>query len=93
MKHNPENNAKMKNLILAAMDRMDADELLDFFYEKCCSSREKDDVRDKMGSILNMEGFIVLKVDGIEKKSKLQDFVNTEIFPYYNEQRQQLFPI
>ena len=84
--------AKMKTLMLAALDRMDADDLLDFFYDKCCSQREKEDLQNKMTTLLNMEGFIILKVPNIEKQDKLKDFVCSEIFPYYNEQKDLLFP-
>lgn len=84
-------NEKMKGLILAAMDRMDAEDLLELMYEKCCNQRQREDLQDKMASMLNFEGSIILKIDSMEKQDKVKQFLTTEIFPYYNEQQNQLF--
>lgn len=34
------------------------------------------------------DGYTVLKVKEMDKKSKLDEFINTVLFPYYNEQTQ-----
>jgi hypothetical protein len=35
-------------------------------------------------------GFIVLQINGLEKRSKLENFLSSEIYPFYNEQRDNL---
>lgn len=51
----------------------------------------KEELKDKLQSEMLEQGIIILKVDSLDKKSKLDDFIKTEIFPYYNEQQQNIF--
>ena len=82
---------RMKKLISAAMDKMDAEDLLVLMYEKCCNATQREYLRDKMADMLNFEGSIILRIDSMEKQDKVKQFLTTEIFPYYNEQQSQLF--
>lgn len=36
-------------------------------------------------------GYILLKIDGIEKRGKLDEFLRSEIYPFHNDQIQNLF--
>ena len=47
-----------------------------------------DSLRDELKEELKEEGYTVLKAGTMEKKSKLEEFVNSVLFPYYNEQRE-----
>lgn len=40
---------------------------------------------------LQQDGFQVFKIDGIVNQGKLEDFLCSEIYPSYNEQRANLF--
>ena len=51
----------------------------------------KDRVKDGILSEERAEGAIILKVDSMDKKSQLEDFICTKLFPYHNEQATYLF--
>lgn len=82
---------RMKKLIIAAMDRFDPEQLLELMYEKCCNATQRDYLKDKMIDLTTFEGGIFIKVDTMQQKEKLQEFIGQEIFPYYNEQQTQIF--
>ena len=82
---------RMKKLISAAMDKFDPEDLLELMYEKCCNATQRDYLKDKMIDMVAFEGGIYVKVDTMQQKEKLQDFIGKEIYPYYNEQQTQIF--
>lgn len=82
---------KMKKLIHAAMDRFDPDELLELMYEKCCNGVQREYLRDKMINMVTFEGGIFIRVESVAQQSKIEDFVKTEVYPYYNEQQTNIF--
>ena len=45
-------------------------------------------LRDEVKAELKAEGYTVVKAGTMEKKSKLEEFVNSVLFPYYNEQQE-----
>lgn len=51
----------------------------------------KNEVKEELQSEMQIEGFIVLKIDSMDKKSKLKDFLSTDIYPYYNDQQKEIF--
>lgn len=80
---------RMKKLILAAMDKMDAEDLLELMYEKCCDATQREYLKDKMIDLALFDGGgILIKTSelGLNGKDKLIDFVSSEIYPSYNEQ-------
>jgi len=84
--------AKLKTLIIAAMERWTPEEMLEMMYEKCCSGRERDDLREKMIDMTIFEGGIFIKTSGLglSQREQIEDFMNTNIFPSYNEQKANL---
>ncbi len=83
--------AKMKKLIIAAMDRFEPEQLLELMYERCCNATQREYLKDKMVDLTTFEGGIFIKVDTLQQKEKLRDFIGQEIYPYYNEQQTQIF--
>jgi hypothetical protein len=51
----------------------------------------KNDIKEELQSEMKSEGFIVLKINSMDKMSKLNDFLSTDIYPYYNEQQKEMF--
>jgi predicted kinase len=51
----------------------------------------KDELKDKLSSEMKTEGFFIVKMDSMQQKEKLTDFLTTVIYPYYNEQQINLF--
>lgn len=47
-----------------------------------------EELRSHVEAEMRAEGYTMLKVNEMEKKSKLEEFVNSVLFPYYNEQTQ-----
>lgn len=85
--------AKLKTLILAAMERWTPEEMLDMMYYKCLNRNEADDLKSKMIELTTLEDGIFIKTKelGIDKKDELNDFINQKIYPSYNEQIANLF--
>lgn len=46
------------------------------------------ELRSYIEDELRAEGYTVIKAQTMEKKSKLEEFVNSVLFPYYNEQQE-----
>jgi hypothetical protein len=82
--------AQMKELIKAALYRFDADDLIRLLAE-VASNSDKDDLKCGCLRQLEGEGYTVLKIDSLAKQNQLNDFLCSEIFPYYNEQQSYLF--
>jgi len=91
---------RLNNLIKAAQERYSNEELFAEFLERL-EYREKldiakmvaldDDIMNEIKCSQKSEGFIVLKIESMEQKEKLTDFLTTAIYPYYNEQQTNLF--
>lgn len=82
---------KMKTLIKAAMERFEVNELLEMLND-CSSSNQREDLKDTMIALTTeADGSFYIKVDSMVKAEKLNDFITTEIYPYYNEQQNCLF--
>lgn len=73
-------------------DKFEAWEILETLFKK---SNDIDKERLKMDMIdlltIYSSNFVMVKVDSMQTKSKLEDFVLNEIYPHYNDQRNQLF--
>ena len=83
-----------QTLIRAAIDRYGVEDMLNrFFYVanyketdeaiKWLADNQEDELREHMELHNNI---IILKVESMDKKTKIADFINSEIFPHYNEQ-------
>ena len=83
-----DNETRMKKLITAAMEKFDPEDLLELMYEKCCNSVQREYLKDKMIDLTTLEGGIFIKTKdiGLDKKDRLLSFVDSEIYPYHNEQ-------
>jgi hypothetical protein len=82
---------KMISLIKKAMDIMDIDEILQLAYDNS-NGNQQDYLKDKMISILSSEGAIIVAGKmGIDKKGKLIEFIEREIYTSYNEQKNSIF--
>lgn len=46
------------------------------------------ELRSHIEDELRAEGYTVIKAQTMEKKSRLEEFVNSVLFPYYNEQQE-----
>jgi hypothetical protein len=92
--------SRLNNLIKAAQERYSNEELFSEFLERL-EWREKlevaklvaldSEIMEEIKCSQKSEGFIVLKIEGMEQKEKLTDFLTTVIYPYYNEQQINLF--
>jgi hypothetical protein len=82
---------RMIALIKKAMEVMDIDKILQLAYDNS-NGNQQDYLKDKMISILSTEGAIVVAGKmGIDKKGKLIEFIEREIYPTYNEQKNSIF--
>jgi len=96
---------QLKNLIHAAKGKFEIKDIVFFFLDSLQGWRErsefvtaliknediKNEVKQELQSEMQSEGFIVLKIDSMDKMSKLTDFLSTDIYPYYNEQQKEMF--
>jgi hypothetical protein len=74
-----------------AIKKHDETDLFQSLLERT-SPVQKEYLIDAMVDFLALhKGFYFLKVDSIQQRSKLEDFVTTEIFPHYNDQEVHLF--
>lgn len=83
----------MIKLIRRAMDRYEPEDLLEMMYKECCSVPQMDYLREKMRDMVCIEDGMFIKTVGLglDKTGKLVDFINTEIYPCYNEQTANIF--
>lgn len=60
------------------------DEDIDF--EKLVEFVVEDDGHFLLTEELTRQGFTCIKIENMDKKSKLKEFLQTELFPFYNDQ-------
>jgi hypothetical protein len=97
---------KLKAFIELAKTKFSIDDILFFFLDSVDNDwRErtetvkailgnsiiKDELKEELSSEMKTEGFFIVKMDNMQQKEKLTDFLTTVIYPYYNEQQINLF--
>ena len=91
---------RLNKLIKAAQEKYSNEELFEEFL-KCLDWSEKRniaktialdyDIMEEIKDNQKNDGFVLLKLDSMQQKEKLTDFLTTVIYPYYNEQQTNLF--
>lgn len=96
---------QLQKLIHAVKNKFEIKDIVFYFLESIDNWRErsqfvnallsnndvKQDIKDELQTEMKSDGLIVLKIQNMDKQSKLNDFLCSEIFPYYNEQQKELF--
>jgi len=97
---------KLKALIEVAKEKFSIEDILFFFLDsvdndwkernetiKAILANEiiKDELKEELQGEMKTEGFLILKLNNMQQKEKLTDFITTAIYPYYNEQQTNLF--
>ena len=85
--HSVKGKFDIKDIVFYFLDSMKTWQEQSEFIEALIDNEEmKKELKEELQSEISADGFIVLKVESMDKKSKLEDFINSQIFPYYNEQ-------
>lgn len=75
----------------AAMEKFDATELLSKMFDRA-KGKDQDYLVDEMIATLTLHReMYIVKLDSMEQKNKMEDFVCNQIFPHYNDQQTHLF--
>lgn len=97
---------KLKGLIELAKEKFSIEDILFFFLDSVdndykernetvkailANSIIKDEIKEGLESELKTEGFLVLQITNMEQRNKIDEFLTTAIYPYYNEQHSNLF--
>lgn len=97
---------KLKAFIELAKEKFSIEDMLFFFLDsvdndwrergeavKAILANEiiKDEIKGELESEMKTEGFLLLKLDNMEQKNKVTEFLTSVIYPYYNEQQTNLF--
>jgi len=97
---------KLKGLIELAKEKFSIEDILFFFLDSVDNDYKernetvkailensiiKDEIKEGLESELKTEGFLVLKITNMEQRNKIDEFLTTAIYPYYNEQHSNLF--
>jgi len=82
--------SRLSSLAEMALNNFDADMIFEALY-KSASDVQKEYIRDAMKKVLTENGGIFIDVPELDKRSKVENFLCSEIFPCYNEQQTQMF--
>jgi len=97
---------KLKGLIELAKEKFSIEDILFFFLDSVDNDYKernetvkailensiiKDEIKEGLESELKTEGFLVLRITNMEQRNKIDEFLTTAIYPYYNEQHSNLF--
>ena len=93
---------KIQTVIDAALERFDEETLMHIFLDRLDWKQKSNILKtiiadDEMKEELKEElinsapNTIVIKIDTMDKRDKIIDFLSTDIYPYYNEQQMYLF--
>ncbi|MBP9690411.1 MAG: hypothetical protein KBE91_12410 [Bacteroidia bacterium] len=97
---------KLKGLIELAKEKFSIEDILFFFLDSVDNDYKernetvkailensiiKDEIKEGLESELKTEGFLVLQITNMEQRNKIDEFLTTAIYPYYNEQHSNLF--
>lgn len=95
---------RLENLINLAVDKYRLEDIIDAFTEAVDNWRDRgtvvncllqyDSFKDQFKANLEDEitqGKFLIEANTLADQMKIQDFLCTEIFPYYNQQQTQLF--
>lgn len=82
---------RMEKLIDLAIEKMNPNDLLNLMYDKCLNMSQRHELEKEMGSLLALQGGIVVKLESLSQKEKLMEFVEGEIWPCYNRQSDNIF--
>lgn len=78
----------LRTLIKTAFERgYSESEMIEAFNNETRENYELAPDNDEMVSRLSIEGYCIFKPDSSEKAEQLKEYAETNIFPYYNEQR------
>lgn len=77
-------NNQIKNLIKAALDIREAEELTELFDDVCKELGIFDDAEVHKNAIL-YQGYALIKIKTLEHETKLKEFIKAEIYPNVNE--------
>lgn len=90
---------QMKRLIICALERYDAPDLLQMLADICDQQDRRQrnkwkrhELPAKMAEMLTFSGYTVLKADNLQMQMDIEAFVET-IYPYYNERQTVMFAI
>jgi hypothetical protein len=81
-----EREQRMKRLVRLAIDKYDPDDLLMLMHE-CCTPVQREHLKDKVVKIATEEGYTVINIQGKDKHSQLIDYIETTLYPLYNDQQ------
>jgi len=78
----------LRILIKTAFERgYSESEMIEAFNNETRENYELTPDNDEMVSRLSIEGYCIFKPDSSTKAEQLREYAETNIFPYYNEQR------
>lgn len=78
----------LRILIKTAFERgYSESEMIEAFNNETRETYELTPDNDEMVSRLSIEGYCIFKPDSSSKADQLKEYAETNIFPYYNEQR------
>lgn len=77
----------IKDIVFYFTDDMAWDEKDELAAALMANEGIKESVEDIVKDELKQEGYTILKAETMEKKGKLEEFINSVLFPYYNEQQ------
>ena len=81
------NKFEIKDIVFFFLESMQTwGEKSEFIDALIDNNEMKTEIKEELESEMISEGFIVLKVENLVKRWKIADFINSEIFPFYNEQ-------
>lgn len=80
----------LHSLVAKALNKYTAEELFAALYEES-DNDQQEDIREEMKSILTSNGGIFIDVPELDKRTKVEDFLCSEIFPYHSDQQSQMF--
>lgn len=81
---------QMKAAIERAIEHFYPEQLLELLLEVCDKNQEKD-LKSKMIDLTTLDGGIFLKFDTAAQQDRVNEFITSEIYPYYNEQQTKMF--
>ena len=81
---------KMRKLIRAALDKYDADELVEWLHQET-KGNGLEYLDQKMIGLAVQDGYVLVKCPSLNDKDKIEEFVQNNIYTSYNEQQANLF--
>ena len=76
----------IKDIVSKFVDSINWREQDEFIAALLSEKSVKDQLKDELKREMEIEGNVILKVENMEKRDKLEQFLSSTIYPYYNEQ-------